>query len=333
MASISSAIDCGEDWVIPGSDSSWTPEKMNKQSAYLLAVQVRYWEMLDEQFAPLQNDEKIGYTDSEDEDENDGMLIEEEHDGEDMPQIEWNRDNPNLNADAVYKNIAELRNALTMYCIQSHNVYGTEKNEKRKLTVHCPDHRCSWKLHAIGMHGKNTIQISNAVPMAFDDNDAYQAAATAAALKVAKPVVAALSAWPLVCRVTRKKEYGSKERKFLTCESMLEVGKDVSPSNHFEWMDEYIERLQMEGLIDSTGAAKMVLDLRSARKMIGAMKILRYDSVAPTMGDAEFKGELKKLNKHLRQMIDLTKQANLIVAAFYLCILALGFAYLLIITR
>ncbi|KAE8815426.1 hypothetical protein D1007_07164 [Hordeum vulgare] len=76
-----------------------------------------------------------------------------------MPRIEWNRDNPNLNAGAVYKNMAELRNALIMNCIQSNNVYGTEKNEKRKLTVHCPDPRCSWKLHASGMRGKKTIQI------------------------------------------------------------------------------------------------------------------------------------------------------------------------------
>lgn len=89
----------------------------------------------------------------------------------------------------------------------------------------------------------------------------------------------------------------------------------------------------MEGLIDSTEAAKMVLDLPSARKTIGAAQILRSDSVAPTMGNAELKGELKQLNKHLRQIIDLNKQANLTAAAFYLCIVALGFAYLLIISH
>ncbi|KAE8770931.1 hypothetical protein D1007_57239 [Hordeum vulgare] len=80
-------------------------------------------------------------TDSEEEEENKDMLVKEEYDSKDMPQIEWNRDNPNLNAGAVYKNMTELWNALTMCCIQSNNVYGTEKNEKRKLTVHCPDPR------------------------------------------------------------------------------------------------------------------------------------------------------------------------------------------------
>ncbi|KAE8774180.1 hypothetical protein D1007_53516 [Hordeum vulgare] len=138
---------------------------------------------------------------------------------------------------------------------------------------------------------------------------------------------------PLVRHVTRKKENGNKGREFVTCESMPEVEKDLPPCNHFEWMDEYIERLQMDGLIDSTGAAKMVLDLRSTWKTMWDAEILCYDSVAPMMGDAELKGELKKLNKHLRQMIDLTKRADLIVATFYLCIVGLGFAYLLIISR
>ena len=46
---------------------------------------------------------------------------------------------------------------------------------------------------------------------------------------------------------------------------------------------------------------------------------------APPMGLDEVRGELKKLNKHLRQMNDLKKQANLIAGGFYLCIVALGF--------
>ncbi|KAE8817704.1 hypothetical protein D1007_04816 [Hordeum vulgare] len=214
-------------------------------------------------------------TDSEEEEENDDMLIEEEYDGEDMPQIEWNRDNPNLNAGTIYKNMTELQNALTMYCIHNNNVYGTKKNEKRKMTMHCLDPSCSWKLHATGMRGKKAIQIrynnnlhtcpakeethksklatknwlaevmtlmlrkdpsiganalgkkiseiygfeeklpymrlwtigmvalqningrvcSNVVPVGFGNNDAYQVAATAPALKAAKAAATAVSAW------------------------------------------------------------------------------------------------------------------------------------------
>ncbi|KAE8766978.1 mutator protein [Hordeum vulgare] len=198
-------------------------------------------------------------TDCEEEEENDNMLIEEEYEGREMREIEWDIDNPNLNAGAVYKNMVGLRNALTMYCIQSNNVYGTEKNEKRKLTVHCPNPRCSWKLHATGRLCNNVVHVG------FGDNDAYQTAAAVAiarTLKAAKATTVAVSARLLVRRLTRKKENGSKGREFVTCESTPHAGKDLPPCNHFEWMNEYIERLQMDGLIDSMRATKMVLDLR-----------------------------------------------------------------------
>ncbi|KAE8815410.1 hypothetical protein D1007_07143 [Hordeum vulgare] len=151
-------------------------------------------------------------TDSTEEEENDEMLIEEEYDDEDMPQIEWNRDNPNLNAGAVYKNMAELRSALTMYYIQSNYGYGTEKNEKQKLAVHCLDPRPrvnrfrgvveggnvkKQKYSRCGELGHIGRLCSNVVPVGFGDNDAYQAAvaaATATALKVAKVAAAAVSA-------------------------------------------------------------------------------------------------------------------------------------------
>ena len=60
-----------------------------------------------------------------------------------------------------------------------------------------------------------------------------------------------------------------------------------------------------------------------------AQSTIRYDSAAPTVGDAELKGELKKMNKNLRQLIELKKQSNLIA----LGILALGFFYLMVISR
>ena len=52
-------------------------------------------------------------------------------------------------------------------------------------------------------------------------------------------------------------------------------------------------------------------------------------SAAPMAGDVELKGELKKMNKNLRQLIELKKQSNLIA----LGILALGFFYLMVISR
>ena len=47
----------------------------------------------------------------------------------------------------------------------------------------------------------------------------------------------------------------------------------------------------------------------------------------------ELKGELKKINKHLRQLLDLKKQANMMAGGFFCCIIAMGFLYLLFISR
>jgi hypothetical protein len=58
-----------------------------------------------------------------------------------------------------------------------------------------------------------------------------------------------------------------------------------------------------------------------------------HDSVTATMGDAELKGELKKMNKNLKRMIELKKQSYLISLRFYVGILALGFFYLMVISR
>jgi hypothetical protein len=45
-------------------------------------------------------------------------------------------------------------------------------------------------------------------------------------------------------------------------------------------------------------------------------------------GDRELIGKLKKLNNHVRQIVALKKRANVITAAFYLCIISLGIVYL-----
>ena len=57
------------------------------------------------------------------------------------------------------------------------------------------------------------------------------------------------------------------------------------------------------------------------------------EAPSATMVLEEVKGELKKLNKHARQLIHLKKQDNLMAALFYFCVIALGFGYLLIISR
>ena len=80
------------------------------------------------------------------------------------------------------------------------------------------------------------------------------------------------------------------------------------------------------GLLDSSVDATR--DLKAS-----ALEQLPHGSVAPTVGDADLKGELKKINKNMKRIIELQKQSNLIASVFYVDILALGFFYLMIISR
>jgi hypothetical protein len=51
---------------------------------------------------------------------------------------------------------------------------------------------------------------------------------------------------------------------------------------------------------------------------------------APNVELVEVKGELKKMNKQLRQLIEMKKQANLMAGCFFCCIIVIGFLSLLI---
>ncbi|KAE8781569.1 hypothetical protein D1007_45090 [Hordeum vulgare] len=63
--------------------------------------------------------------------------------------------------------------------------------------------------------------------------------------------------------VTRSDDNGNLGWEFVKCLSKTMVGSDgkiLKKCTHFEWMDEYVERIQFEGYIDSSGAATWELN-------------------------------------------------------------------------
>ena len=109
---------------------------------------------------------------------------------------------------------------------------------------------------------------------------------------------------------------------------------------HFEWLDEYIERIQLEG-----ASGELDLPLEAEKYRSGPYgsggpgsgnSIGGAHSIGATVGDAGVMAELKKLNKQIKKLIELQKQGNLmglIARLFYVCVIALAFVYVMIISR
>ncbi|KAK1605704.1 hypothetical protein QYE76_029377 [Lolium multiflorum] len=67
-------------------------------------------------------------TDDEEKNENDESLVLADYEGEDLPTIEWNRENPQLEG-TVFQTMMDCRNAITTYHILTKNNFEVIKSE------------------------------------------------------------------------------------------------------------------------------------------------------------------------------------------------------------
>ncbi|KAK1618945.1 hypothetical protein QYE76_024462 [Lolium multiflorum] len=98
-------------------------------------------------------------TDDEEKNENNDSLVLADYDGDDLPTIEWNREDPQLAAGTVFQTMMNCRNAIATYCLLSKNIYEVIKSEPGRFTVKCPYKRSRWRLHASTMRRSTLVQI------------------------------------------------------------------------------------------------------------------------------------------------------------------------------
>ncbi|CAM0947731.1 unnamed protein product [Alopecurus aequalis] len=125
----------------------------------------------------------------------------------------------------------------------------------------------------------------------------------------------------LTRQVTKSDKNGNRGREFVKCESKEQLGEDLLPCDHFEWLEDYIKRIQKED-------KSLVPNLPPAVEQLGSAT-----GVVTTVHNGVQKDELKKMAKQLEKFVDLKKQSNLLAAIFYLCAIVLGVVYLLIISQ
>ncbi|KAF7014373.1 hypothetical protein CFC21_028369 [Triticum aestivum] len=138
---------------------------------------------------------------------------------------------------------------------------------------------------------------------------------------------------PLKRWVSRTDENGNLGREFVKCLSKTMAGRDGKGScccfqilkkcTHFEWMDDYVERIQFEGYIYSSGPATWEHNLGGGVPQMenlgsssdrGAGRVVpmaRYARNAELHLESELTEELKKIKESQMLMIDLQKQANI----------------------
>ncbi|KAI4973383.1 hypothetical protein ZWY2020_035644 [Hordeum vulgare] len=131
---------------------------------------------------------------------------------------------------------------------------------------------------------------------------------------------------PLKRLVTTIDKNGNHGREFMKWESKQEQGKKLKQCAHFEWLDDYIERIQLEG-------ASRELDLPLEAEKFGSGAPRSGNSIGATVGDAVVTTELKKLNKQMKKLSELKKHGNLMAVIFYVCVIAPAFVYLMIISH
>ncbi|KAM0922489.1 hypothetical protein ACQ4PT_006018 [Festuca glaucescens] len=76
------------------------------------------------------------------------VIDDEEGEDEDLPPVQWDPENPQVEEDFIFASMSECRNALVTYCIKAERAFKVDKSDIIHYRVHCPTDDCPWRMHA-----------------------------------------------------------------------------------------------------------------------------------------------------------------------------------------
>ncbi|KAM0833403.1 hypothetical protein ACQ4PT_064285 [Festuca glaucescens] len=99
---------------------------------------------------------------NQDQDEADidaSVIDDEEGEDEDLPPVQWDPENPQMEEGSIFASMSECRNALVTYCIKAECTFEVDKSDTVRYRVNCPTDDCPWRMHASKMRNSTNIQV------------------------------------------------------------------------------------------------------------------------------------------------------------------------------
>ncbi|KAM0867898.1 hypothetical protein ACQ4PT_041702 [Festuca glaucescens] len=108
----------------------------------------------------FQNLRRAYSAENQDEADIDASVIDdEEGEDEDLPPVQWDPENPQMEEGSIFASMSECRNALVTYCIKAEHTFEVDKSGTVHYRVHCPTDDCPWRMHTSKMQNSTNIQV------------------------------------------------------------------------------------------------------------------------------------------------------------------------------
>ncbi|KAM0905549.1 hypothetical protein ACQ4PT_017300 [Festuca glaucescens] len=108
----------------------------------------------------VQNLRRACRAENQDEADIDASVIDdEEGEDKDLPPVQWDPENPQMEEGSIFASMSECRNALVTYYIKAERTFEVDKSDTVCYRMHCPTDNCPWRMHVSKMRNSMNIQV------------------------------------------------------------------------------------------------------------------------------------------------------------------------------